>query len=416
VEPGWSILPHSPKIVNIVFAFQYHLPLRLGGAEVGGDGLARTLEERADVIRVTPSWGGRVRSGPGLRVFRANGNLQSVADNLKIIPRGVLAVRAAATEPRADWIIANSLSAGVWAVLAARTMGRGRPRVAVITRDYGWWCPTHVCRVVHGAPWPDCGTVRFARTCSFETMQRYATKRSGVSYWLALMGRWFNARLTARTGRMADLRFANSADLAARWLEREGSEGVVLGSGVPVDELQPPRANGSDDELGPFTVALMTRGSPGKGAHLVVEAARELNVDGSWRFVAYGNPGDVDETGVVDRHEALEHGAALAAMAAADLVVVPSVYPEALPRTAIEAQLMGTPVVGTPGAGTPEAIAPTGGLVAARTDSSALAAALREARMRLEHDGFDMPAARAWLEGQHGISVVRTRFLDRLGS
>jgi glycosyltransferase involved in cell wall biosynthesis len=355
-------------------------------------------------------------------VFKAGGDVQSVADNLKIIPRGVLAVRAAAVELGADWIIANSLTAGVWAVLAARTMGRRRPRVAVITRDYGWWCPTHVCRVVHGAPWRDCGTVRFARTCSFETMQRYATKRSGMSYWLALMGRWFNARLTARAGRMADLRFANSADLAARWLEREGSDGVVLGSGVPVHELKaprPPEGQGDGDGDGrrePFTVALMTRGSPGKGAHLVVEAARQLNVDGSWRFVAYGSPGDVDESGVVDRHEPLKHDDALAAMAAADLVVVPSVYPEALPRTAIEAQLMGTPVVGTPGAGTPEAIAPSGGVVATRTDSSALAAALREARQRLETNGFDMPAARAWLEARHGISVVRARFLDRLES
>lgn len=396
--------------VRVLFTFQYYPPVQLGGAEVGGKDLADALarEPALEVLRLCPSWGGSVGQGDGLRVFEYGGVERSVGAALRMLPRGIAAVRESIRSFKPSWVVANTLTAGLWTVIAVRTM-RNRPRVAVIARDYGWWCPTHVCRITVGEVRPDCGMPRFARTCARETMERYASPRRGLSYWLGLMGRWAYARATAWAARHADVRFANSRDLAEAWARREGSAASVLGSGVPVASCDGDAGERPAREREELTAVFMGRGTPGKGAHVLAEAARELSKTERWRFIAYGSQGDADELGAVERRDPVGHPEAVRIMADADLVVVPSIYPEALPRTAIEAQAVGTPVVVTPSGGSPEAVAPSGGVVARGSGASDLASALREARQSLEEGVFDMRAARAWIEAEHGVAVVSGR-------
>jgi glycosyltransferase involved in cell wall biosynthesis len=395
--------------MKILFTFQYHQPLVLGGAEISGDLWATALGERAEVMRLAAAWDARPAPRDGLLTFAARGNPRSVSSLLKNVPSAMRAVRAAVREFEPDWVVANSAAAGIWTVAAVRTM-RHRPRCAVVLRDYGWWCPTHVCRLTHGAPFPDCGTVRFARTCSHETMELYRSPRHGASYWLGLMARWTWARVSARFAGLADLRLTNSEHLAATWTEREGRRIVALGGGAlapdgDVSTLTDPTAR-------PLTVAMMARGSRGKGAHLFAAAARVLAPQG-WRFIAYGDAGDVQEDGV-ERLPKVSPAEAQAAMAAAHLVVVPSVSPEALGRTAIEAQMVGTPVVVFPNTGVPEAVAPTGGVIASDVHAEALIEALLVAQERLVRGEFDLLLAREWLVERHGVPSVASRLLVEL--
>ncbi len=401
----------EPRERRILFTFQYYPPLRLGGGEVGGEALAGALGGEADVLGLAPSWGGQVGPRPALKTFPWDGRPGSVADAARMLAVATRAARRTIQAFEPDWILANSPPAAVWSVAAAMST-RPRPRVAVLVRDYGWWCPTHVCRLAQGAPYADCGTVRFARTCATETMRRYRSSRRGPSYWMGLMARWAYARLSAAATRRADRVFTVSQHLADTWTARSGMAALPLGSGVP---LPTPRSGAGKGTSG-FTVAFMTRGSPGKGAEILVEAARRLkHPDGDWHFVAYGVAGDVDEQGVIERHPPVPHDEALRIMAGSDLVVVPSVYPEALPRTAVEAQLVGTPVVAVPNSGIAEAIAPNGGVLASRLDAEALAQALRDARRRLESGDFDLVEARRWIVHRHGIEGVRDRILEELG-
>jgi glycosyltransferase involved in cell wall biosynthesis len=97
-----------------------------------------------------------------------------------------------------------------------------------------------------------------------------------------------------------------------------------------------------------------------------------------------------------------------AAMALADVVVVPSIGPEAFGRVALEAQAMGTPVVATDIGGLGETVMPavTGWLVPPN-DPAELAGAL-ELALALPEDARARLAARArrLVERQFGLETM----------
>jgi glycosyltransferase involved in cell wall biosynthesis len=98
----------------------------------------------------------------------------------------------------------------------------------------------------------------------------------------------------------------------------------------------------------------------------------------------------------------LPNAEVLGLYAAAEVVAVPSVIPDALSRVVLEAMAAGRPVVGTAVGGTPELIEDGAtGLLVPRHDPVALAAALE----RL----LDDPALAARL-GDAGRRRVQTRF------
>lgn len=401
--------------MRILFTFQFHLPLKLGGAEVSGDALASAASEASETLRLAPDWNGTTPSDPskGLKTFRVDGNPRSLPANLKASWHALHKLRDEIRRERPDWIVANSLPAGVWSVAAARTV-RARPRVAVILRDYSWWCPTHVCRLTHGSPHADCGTARFLRTCSGETMDLYSSSRKGWSYRLGLAARWAYSRLTAFAGRRADLVLSNSRDLSEVWHNREGTRSRPLGGAIA--ETAKPTAEQSLLRGNEFVAVLMSRLSPGKGGRLYVEAARLLlDRDPSWKFISYGVAGDVnDDSGAVERRDPVPHDEALEVIRRADVVVVPSIYPEALNRTAIEAQLVGTPVVALAAHGVKEAVAPTGGVTFQRPVAEELATALQLARAAAEAKRFDLAAAARWVRTHHSAERAASRLLEAL--
>jgi glycosyltransferase involved in cell wall biosynthesis len=73
-----------------------------------------------------------------------------------------------------------------------------------------------------------------------------------------------------------------------------------------------------------------------------------------------------------------------------DIVLVPSIIPEACPRTIIEAMAVGKPVIATPLGGSKELVTPETGILVPPEDASAIAeavAALATDRERLQTMG-----------------------------
>lgn len=113
--------------------------------------------------------------------------------------------------------------------------------------------------------------------------------------------------------------------------------------------------------------------------------------------------------GTIVLHD-LPHDAVMAAMARAQLVVVPSVFPDPCPTVAIEAMAVGLPVVGSRIGGLPDIVdeGVTGSLVAVR-DATALRAALVE--MERDQAGRKRMAKAA---RQRATSFMASCVIDRL--
>src|SRR5262249_59378293 len=119
--------------------------------------------------------------------------------------------------------------------------------------------------------------------------------------------------------------------------------------------------------------------SPGRGTPELVIAARGVVEDVPGASIAFVGDGGVTVPAQPGFYclGALPNAEVLALYAAADVVVVPSVIPDALSRVIVEAMSAGRAVVATAVGGTPELIrdGETGRLVP-RGDPTALAAAL----------------------------------------
>jgi glycosyltransferase involved in cell wall biosynthesis len=184
---------------------------------------------------------------------------------------------------------------------------------------------------------------------------------------------------------------------------------VTAGTGLDLDVFKPRKI----DRAGPFTAVLAGRLLRSKGIDAFVEAARRSSsqnlrwIVAGWR---YESPDALTEVEV----EALAEEPAIrflghvrdmrALLADADVVVLPSTYPEGVPRILIEAAAAGLPMITTdfPGArrlvrdtetglllpdASPEAICDAVLRIAARPDRGAAWGAA--ARRAVEEGGFD---------------------------
>jgi len=118
--------------------------------------------------------------------------------------------------------------------------------------------------------------------------------------------------------------------------------------------------------------------SPGKGAADLVEAARRVAPavpDALFVFVGEGELACPEP--FIRRLGPLPNREVLALYPLADVVVVPSVIPDALSRVILEAMSAGRPVIATRVGGTPELVLDgKTGLLVERNDPAGLAAAL----------------------------------------
>jgi glycosyltransferase involved in cell wall biosynthesis len=247
----------------------------------------------------------------------------------------------------------------------------------------------------HGDRMPgDCGVPKLWYQCSEEYFSLYVKNpRRKLRSKLAFLYFWLDSRLKQRFLRGLDAVIGVSEgilDIYRRSGLLQGVERVRAIYNVP----PPPRAMSAAavDELrgrlglaGRPVVLYVGKFSPGKGSADLLAASREVVCrfpDAIFVFVGDGELGEdlphVRRLGPLPNHEVL------ALYPLADIVVVPSVVPDALSRVILEAMAMGRPVIATCVGGTPELVVDgKTGLLVERGDLTGLARALE----RLLGDG-----------------------------
>jgi glycosyltransferase involved in cell wall biosynthesis len=200
------------------------------------------------------------------------------------------------------------------------------------------------------------------------------------------------AVLRAAADRLADVVVANSAATLQTWHPRRGRTAVVPSPGVVSGPV--PRA-----EVGPWTVATLSRLAPWKGHDLVLRAFAQAFPDGPQRLRVLGAAwfGEQDvagqlrslavELGVADRLDLVGHRDDVAAeLATVDAVVAYTRSPEPFGQVVVDAMTAGRPVIAAAEGG-PAATVTDGvdGLLVPPRDPAALSVALR----RL-HDDDDL--------------------------
>ncbi len=185
---------------------------------------------------------------------------------------------------------------------------------------------------------------------------------------------------------------------ATRWDFAPAAKQTLIYNGVDLDAFQ-----ASAEEVGTFRnelfpdgtqtdaiVGVVTRITPEKGIHFLVRAMRELKGEVDVRLLIVGGPyfqKDVEYMEMLKREVAdlgVEDSVIFTGFLSdtrivtslLDIVLVPSIIPEACPRTIIEAMAVGKPVIATPLGGSKELVTPETGLFVPPEDASAVAEAI----------------------------------------
>ena len=137
-------------------------------------------------------------------------------------------------------------------------------------------------------------------------------------------------------------------------------------------------------------VGVVTRITPEKGIHFLVRAMRELKEKIDVQLLIVGGPyfqKDIDYMDTL-KQEVTDLGVedsvtftgflsdTRIVTSLLDIVLVPSIIPEACPRTIIEAMAVGKPVIATPLGGSKELVTPETGILVPPEDASAIAEAI----------------------------------------
>jgi glycosyltransferase involved in cell wall biosynthesis len=395
--------------MKILFATEYYAPFAPGGSPWSIQALGDALGRRGHAVTVvTPGWGGPgYHDGPGPRIVRfpigrrlEPGTSLAPARDL-VSPRFHLrfcrALVAEARRAGADVIHAQDKHALVGSYLAARRLGRP---VFLTLRDAGLICPIATCLLSHEFVPRDCSARKLQRECAAFYLDHYIgggrLRRTAVRLNLALL--YADARLKNLVLRRLDGLIGVSAGLLEIYLRagrgRRDRARVVYTpspdvSPVPDADVRQIRANHGLD--GRIAIVYVGKVSIGKGGPVFLSAAERVArarpdavflITGDNRPTATG--ADVRWLGRVT------HDSMHTLYRAADLVVVPSVGPEALSRVPLEAAAAGRPTVGTRAGGIPEEIVDgETGLVVERDDPEVLAKAIlrlvenEELRLRL---------------------------------
>ena len=149
-------------------------------------------------------------------------------------------------------------------------------------------------------------------------------------------------------------------------------------------------SNESGESEVPLLVGVVTRITPEKGIHVLVSALRELKGRIDVQLLIVGGPyfqKDVDYMDTLKQEVAdlgIEDSVIFTGFLSdtrivtslLDIVLVPSIIPEACPRTIIEAMAVGKPVIATPLGGSKELVIPETGILVPPEDASAVAEAI----------------------------------------
>lgn len=361
--------------MNVCFVNEYFPPFAPGGAEWSVDALARALAARGHrVTVVTPNWGAAPREERhGVRIVRfafprklEPGRHPAPARwlaNPLFYAWTALAVFRVGRRERADVIHAQNKHSLIPSTIAGRLLG---VPVFLTIRDGSIVNATPVCLLHHDRMPADCGVRKLWRECSEESFALYVKdRRRRLRSKLAFLYFWLDSRLKQRFLRAVDGVIGVSQgilDIYRRSGLLEGVRRVQAIYNVPPapTTAAPHVIDGLRDRLGlggRRIVLYVGKFSPGKGTADLVAAAREVVrtfPDVRFLFVGDGELEAVDPWG--QRLGPLPNRDVLALYPLAEVVVVPSVIPDALSRVILEAMAAGRPVVATRVGGTPEVV------------------------------------------------------------
>jgi glycosyltransferase involved in cell wall biosynthesis len=380
---------------TICLAAEYFPPHAPGGAEWSIEALARALGARGRrVLVVTPNYGAASREGrDGFTVIRFPFPVKRPPGRATIPGRyhanpifylyaGLVLARSVRREG-VDLVHVQNKHMLIPGVLTHAFTG-----VPVITtlRDGSIIDAAPMC-LHHGDRMPaDCGVAKLWRDCAVEYFDLYVGgRRSRLATRLVFLYRWLDARLKQRFLRRVDTVIAVSQGILDIYRRSGLLDGVSRLRVVPtVPSLVAPAPDAVEGVrqrlgLGGKRLALYVgKLSPGKGAADFLAAARRVAPAVPEVLFVLAGEGEAAAREPFIRHLGpLANRDVLALYPLADVVVVPSVIPDALSRVILEAMAAGRPVVATRVGGTPELVLDgKTGLLVERNDPDGLARAL----------------------------------------
>lgn len=385
--------------MNIIFACQYYLPFTPGGAEWSAHYQAVALGKLGHrVTVVTPNYGApRYEDLDGVSVWRFGFPCKLRPGQASIARRWVtnpvyytysaLQVIRAGRMLRADVIHAHHDGMLPAISLAGRVL---RLPSFVTLRDTSLVCPIGAtCLLEEETIPPDHGFARLNQVCATFYLQYYVQPG-----WLAQLAarlsfslRWPDVMLKQAMLRRLDGVIGISHALleiyrAARAL---GTVNTYVVYNLPPVIVSGSGANSSDVRVqygaeGKRIVVCVGKYSLGKGTHVLVQAADRIAArrdDVVFLLAGKGNPPLLPERAEVRFLGSLSQREVFELYRLADLVVVPSVWPEPLGRVPLEAAVFGKPCIGSDVGGIPEVIRDgQTGVIVPRSDADALATAI----------------------------------------
>jgi glycosyltransferase involved in cell wall biosynthesis len=299
----------------------------------------------------------------------------------------------------------------VGAMLAKRWLGI--PLVFTV-RDTLAICPIAVCLLGSATVPHDCSSRKMWSECSIEHLDRYfaqPSKGRSLRVRLASLWQYWDTRLLRRRlmagvdGIVAISQGILEVHINGAFLPDVPTE-VVYNLPPQQSFATPADVARWREELGfgnrPIVLTVGRR-TPGKGLTYLLGAARQVaELCPEALFVIVGAGKDVAASSNVRALPFASPEEVRRLMHAANLVVVPSIVPEALGRVGLEAMACGKPVIGTNVGGIPEVVTHgVSGLIVPPRDDAALAAAI----VALLAD----PARQEWM-GQNGRQALEQRF------
>ena len=363
--------------MNVCFINEYFPPFAPGGAEWSLAALADALAARGHrVTIVTPNWGAAPREERrGVQIVRfrlpfphrlAVGR-QPAPSKLLANPLyyawAALAVLRTARRERADVIHAQNKHSLIPATIAGRLL---RIPVFITIRDGSIIDAAPMCLHHHDGMPPDCGVRKLWRECSEEYFRLYVRDpRRKLRSKIAFLYFWRDSRLKQRFLRRVDGIIGVSQailDIYRRsgLLDRVRRVEVIYNLPPAVTTPSPERLEVLRERLGIVgrrVVLYVGKLSPGKGTPDLLAAAREVAEAFPDALFLLVGEGEVDSAAPWIRQIGpLPNEDVLALYPLAEIVVVPSVIPEALSRVILEAMSAGRPIVATRVGGTPELV------------------------------------------------------------
>ena len=185
---------------------------------------------------------------------------------------------------------------------------------------------------------------------------------------------------------------------ATRWDFAPAEKQTLIYNGVDLDAFQASTEEVamlrtelfSDEPEAAIIVGVVTRITPEKGIHVLVRAMQELKGRINVQLLIVGGPYFEKDVAYMDtlKQEVRDLGVEDSVIftgflsdtrivtSLLDIVLVPSIIPEACPRTIIEAMAVGKPVIATPLGGSKELVTPETGILVPPEDASAVADAI----------------------------------------